>query len=118
MPGGLFRGNATSTINGGLVAFMTGDGLWVCCVLDHLFRRSDFAGSMVFKGGTSLSKAYGLIERFSEDIDLILDWRMLGYGFDEPWQERSMRPMIFGDALGFGEVVSYMRELEVIINGS
>lgn len=63
--------------------------LWVCCVLDHLFHRSGFAGSMVFKGGTSLSKAYGLIERFSEDIDLILDWRLLGYGLDEPWQERS-----------------------------
>ncbi len=44
---------------------------------------------MVFKGGTSLSKAFGLIERFSEDIDLILDWRLLGYGIDEPWEERS-----------------------------
>ena len=41
---------------------------------------------MVFKGGTSLSKAYHLIERFSEDIDLILDWRLLGYGLKEPWE--------------------------------
>jgi len=31
----------------------------------------------MFKGGTSLSKVYRLIERFSEDIDLILDWRVL-----------------------------------------
>ena len=38
---------------------------------------------MVFKGGTSLSKVFGLIERFSEDIDLILDWRLLGYGTAE-----------------------------------
>lgn len=53
---------------------------WVCYTLDHLFHRSGFAESMVFKGGTSLSKAFGLIERFSEDIDLILDWRLLGYG--------------------------------------
>ena len=44
---------------------------------------------MVFKGGTSLSKAYHLIERFSEDIDLILDWRLLGYGLKEPWEPRS-----------------------------
>ena len=44
---------------------------------------------MVFKGGTSLSKAFGLIERFSEDIDLILDWRLLGYGEIEPWEPRS-----------------------------
>ena len=62
---------------------------WVCYTLDHLFHRSGFAESMVFKGGTSLSKAFGLIERFSEDIDLILDWRLLGYGEDEPWEPRS-----------------------------
>ena len=62
---------------------------WVCYTLDHLFHKSGFAESMVFKGGTSLSKAFGLIERFSEDIDLILDWRLLGYGTDEPWEPRS-----------------------------
>lgn len=38
---------------------------------------------------TSLSKAFHLISRFSEDIDLILDWRVLGYGKDEPWEKRS-----------------------------
>ena len=37
----------------------------------------------MFKGGTSLSKVYGLIDRFSEDVDLILDWRLLGYGSKE-----------------------------------
>ena len=42
-----------------------------------------------FKGGTSLSKAFNLISRFSEDIDLILDWRVLGYGILEPWEKRS-----------------------------
>ena len=62
---------------------------WVCYTLDHLFHKSGFGESMVFKGGTSLSKAFGLIERFSEDIDLILDWRLLGYGIDEPWGPRS-----------------------------
>ncbi len=46
-------------------------------------------GIFHFKGGTSLSKAYALIQRFSEDIDLILDWRMLGFSEDEPWQTRS-----------------------------
>jgi hypothetical protein len=30
-----------------------------------------------------------VIERFSEDIDLIMDWRLLGYGIHEPWEERS-----------------------------
>ena len=36
-----------------------------------------------------MSKAFGLIERFSEDVDLILDWRLIGYGLNEPWEERS-----------------------------
>ena len=62
---------------------------WVCYMLDYLFHRSAWKDNIAFKGGTSLSKAYGIIERFSEDIDLILDWRVLGYGIDEPWQERS-----------------------------
>ena len=42
---------------------------WVCWLLGMLFE-SEFAGSLVFKGGTSLSKVFGVIERFSEDIDL------------------------------------------------
>ena len=52
---------------------------WVCWMLDYLFTRSPWKTQLAFKGGTSLSKAYGLIKRFSEDIDLILDWRLLGY---------------------------------------
>ena len=44
---------------------------WVCWLLGILFE-SEFAGSLVFKGGTSLSKVFGVIERFSEDIDLSL----------------------------------------------
>lgn len=53
---------------------------WVCWVLKHLFAHEEIGPHMVFKGGTSLSKVFGLIERFSEDIDLILDWRLIGYG--------------------------------------
>ena len=44
---------------------------WVCWLLGILFE-SEFAGSLVFKGGTSQSKVFGVIERFSEDIDLSL----------------------------------------------
>ena len=62
---------------------------WVCYMLDYLFNRCPWKNNLAFKGGTSLSKAYDLIKRFSEDIDLILDWRVLGYGFDEPWEQRS-----------------------------
>jgi predicted nucleotidyltransferase component of viral defense system len=44
---------------------------WVCWMLGVLFQ-SEFAESLVFKGGTSLSKVFGIIQRFSEDIDLSL----------------------------------------------
>ena len=62
---------------------------WVCLTLDYLFHRSPWKKAVTFKGGTSLSKGYHLISRFSEDIDLILDWRVLGYGVNEPWEKRS-----------------------------
>ena len=44
---------------------------WVCWTLDALFNGSTSGGPrLLFKGGTSLSKAFGLISRFSEDIDI------------------------------------------------
>ena len=64
---------------------------WVCFTLDHLFHRCPWKDAITFKGGTSFSKAFNLISRFSEDIDLILDWRVLGYGKDEPWEKRSKK---------------------------
>jgi len=42
---------------------------WITLVLNRL-AASKYTGETVFKGGTSLSKGYGLIDRFSEDIDL------------------------------------------------
>ena len=62
---------------------------WVCFTLDHLFHHSSWKKVLAFKGGTSLSKAFNLIQRFSEDIDLILDWRVLGFSLNEPWEKRS-----------------------------
>ena len=62
---------------------------WVNFILDYLFNENKWKEYLTFKGGTSLSKCFGLIEKFSEDIDLILDWRVLGYEEKEPWLERS-----------------------------
>jgi len=62
---------------------------WVCWMLDYLFHDCPWKNTLTFKGGTSLSKAYGLIDRFSEDIDLILDWCILDYDKDEPWKDRT-----------------------------
>lgn len=50
---------------------------WVCWFLAVLFE-SKFRSALVFKGGTSLSKVFGVIDRFSEDIDLSLAPSFLG----------------------------------------
>lgn len=52
---------------------------WVCWTLKQLFSLSDIGENLIFKGGTSLSKAYQLIERFSEDIDISIDKKYLGF---------------------------------------
>ena len=62
---------------------------WVCYILDFLFNYSKYKDYFTFKGGTSLSKAYNVISRMSEDIDLILDWQLLGATVNEPLEERS-----------------------------
>lgn len=64
---------------------------WVCYILDYLFNKSKYKNHFTFKGGTSLSKAYGVISRMSEDIDVILDWELLGVGRTEPFMDRSKR---------------------------
>lgn len=56
---------------------------WVCWTLRRLFGMpKGAAATLVFKGGTSLSKAYGAIRRFSEDIDLSFNRAELGYTGD------------------------------------
>lgn len=61
---------------------------WVCWTLGRLFAHPELSGLLMFKGGTSLSKVFNLIERFSEDIDLILDWRVV-VGENDPLATRS-----------------------------
>ncbi|CAN5182897.1 nucleotidyl transferase AbiEii/AbiGii toxin family protein [soil metagenome] len=51
---------------------------WVVRTLELIFT-TEIAPHTVFKGGTSLSKAWALIDRFSEDIDLALDRKFLGF---------------------------------------
>ena len=60
---------------------------WVTWTLDRLFQEPELARLLMFKGGTSLSKVYRLIERFSEDIDLVLDWRTVSG--EDPMAKRS-----------------------------
>jgi len=52
---------------------------WMCLVLDLLFNdRDEHEPRLLFKGGTSLSKAFGLISRFSEDVDITVFREDLG----------------------------------------
>ncbi len=46
---------------------------WVCWTLKKLFDLPEWGEHLTFKGGTSLSKGWGLIERFSEDIDIVIN---------------------------------------------
>ncbi|EMP54248.1 hypothetical protein MSNKSG1_16756 [Marinobacter santoriniensis NKSG1] len=55
--------------------------IWVCWTLQAMFSMSG-AHPMAFKGGTSLSKVYGVIDRFSEDVDITLDYRAFEEDFD------------------------------------
>ena len=54
----------------GFPAYVVEKDFWVTYILDTLFNRINHKHRILFKGGTSLSKCYKLIDRFSEDIDL------------------------------------------------
>ena len=51
---------------------------WVCWTLTSLFRSDRIGENLVFRGGTSLSKGWQCIERFSEDIDLAINRSWVG----------------------------------------
>ncbi len=58
---------------------------WVCWALRHVFQLPVIGKNLIFKGGTSLSKIFNLIQRFSEDVDLSIRRDYLGfYGESDP----------------------------------
>ena len=63
----------------GLPAQSIEKDFWVCWTLRELFAEAAWGCHLTFKGGTSLAKAWKLIERFSEDIDLVIDREHLGF---------------------------------------
>ena len=84
---------------------------WVTQTLRILYE--DYPGHFIFKGGTSLSKGFGLIERFSEDVDVLVvgeavtvpgfgrgSWRTSLVGWQSVWgcsRGKNARPG--GDAM-------------------
>ncbi len=75
----------------GRQAHMVEKDFWVCWTLERIFAIPDLAAYIVFKGGTSLSKIYRAIERFSEDIDLSVLPERLGVPEDELEQAPSRK---------------------------
>jgi hypothetical protein len=69
----------------GRTALVLEKDVWVCWTLESLFALPG-RRAMAFKGGTSLSKVYGVIARFSEDLDITIDCRGLVAPFD-PFSE-------------------------------
>jgi len=53
---------------------------WVCWTLGKLFGLPRWGNHITFKGGTSLSKCWKIIERFSEDLDIVINREALGFG--------------------------------------
>jgi predicted nucleotidyltransferase component of viral defense system len=83
----LFRETA---VRMGISPGLTEKDFWVCWTLKHLFSIPAFESRILFKGGTTLSKVFGVIRRFSEDIDLAVDYIALGFtGERNPMAEMS-----------------------------
>jgi hypothetical protein len=68
---------STASASTGRAEYVIEKDIWLCLVLRELFSMPD-AKPMAFKGGTSLSKVYQAINRFSEDVDVTIDYRSLG----------------------------------------
>lgn len=76
---------------------------WVCWVLKLIFDHPEIGPHVVFKGGTALSKVFGVISRFSEDVDLGLSPARLGFSEDDLNEapsatQRQKQMRVLGDA--------------------
>ncbi len=100
----------TAAARSGRPAYILEKDVWIFRVLQVLFSIPD-RHPMAFKGGTSLSKVYGVIDRFSEDVDITFDYRAFAEGFD-PFAPGVSRSAIrrFGDRLK-SHVESYTRDV-------
>lgn len=68
--------------NLGMSELIVEKDLWVVWILEQLFALSQQLGPFTFKGGTSLSKGFDAIQRFSEDIDISISRAALGFPDD------------------------------------
>ena len=73
----VFLREAATRLN--LLPVIVEKDFWVCWMLRQIFQSSQTGTHLVFKGGTSLSKVFDAIQRFSEDIDLSVAPSFLGW---------------------------------------
>jgi hypothetical protein len=74
---------------------------WVCWILKELFQLDGIKENLTFKGGTSLSKIYKVINRFSEDIDVSVERMFLGFKDEkDPANVSSKQAKILIEELG------------------
>lgn len=84
--------------------------LWVTILLQMVFT-TPFADKIVFKGGTSLSKVFGKIDRFSEDIDLALDRTL--FGVEGDITKKQLKKLRKDSSLFVND--TFLKELEKVI---
>lgn len=85
----LFR-RAATVLNPERSPLIVEKDFWVCFALRRIFEIIRFRPQLIFKGGTSLSKVYDVIGRFSEDVDLSLSRRDLGFADDHDPEQRGI----------------------------
>lgn len=84
--------------------------LWVTILLQMVFT-TPFADKIVFKGGTSLSKVFGKIDRFSEDIDLALDRTL--FGVEGDITKKQLKKLRKDSSLFVND--TFLKELEKVV---
>jgi len=77
--------------------------IWICWALEFLFKMPDRL-PMAFKGGTSLSKAFKVIDRFSEDVDITIDYQAFNCG--DPFAESTSKTKIKNISLQLRSMVT------------
>lgn len=77
----------------GILPQLVEKDFWICWILKILFSLPQIGEHLTFKGGTSLSKCYNVIKRFSEDIDISIERPFLLNSKEiEPNKEESNMP--------------------------
>lgn len=89
---------------------------WVVWTLGKIFEDERLNKILMFKGGTSLSKVFNLIGRFSEDIDLILDWRLVTKENPLEEQQSKNKQVKFNEQINENAKIYIKNELLPIIS--